>query len=123
MEKQDFGDFEEIKEESDKHRQTGSTEQKFPSRVRFPKKKELIGIIVTRLGGNRMDIKTTDGKTRNCRVPGRYRRRLWLRPKNYVIIVPWEFDDTKGDIIYKYNNSEVNQLKKKKMLDSLNIEF
>jgi translation initiation factor 1A len=123
MEKQDFGDFEEIKEESDKHKQIVSTEQKFPSRVRFPKGKELIGIIVTRLGGNRMDIKTTDGKTRNCRVPGRYRRRLWLRPKNYVIIVPWEFDDAKGDIIYKYNNSEVNQLKKKKMLDSLNIEF
>ena len=58
MEKQDFGDFEEIKEESDKHRQTGSTEQKFPSRVRFPKKKELIGIIVTRLGGNSRNIKT-----------------------------------------------------------------
>jgi hypothetical protein len=37
MEKQDFGDFEEIKEESDKHKQIVSTEQKFPSRVRFPR--------------------------------------------------------------------------------------
>ena len=122
--KQDFGDFKEIKEEKD----TGKSkeqqqETQFISRVRMPKNNELIGIIVQRLGGNRMEVKTTDGKTRNCRVPGRYRRRLWLRPKDIIMIVPWEFDDKKGDIIYKYNSSEINQLKKREILSSLYTEF
>ena len=122
--KQDFGDFKEIKEEKD----TGKSKEQqqktqFISRVRMPRNNELIGIIVQRLGGNRMEVKTTDGKTRNCRVPGRYRRRLWLRPKDIIMIVPWEFDDKKGDIIYKYNSSEINQLKKREILNSLYTEF
>lgn len=121
-EKEDFGDFEEVKTEEQKE-QEAQNQPKFPSRVRFPRNKELIGIILQRYGGNRMEIKTTDGKLRNCRVPGKYRRRLWLRPGNYVIIIPWELDDGKGDIIYKYNPTEVSQLKKKGLLDSLKEEF
>ena len=120
--KQDFGDFEEIKDEGQETTQI-SREIQGPVRVRMPRGKELIGVIVQRLGGNRMDIKTTDGKTRNCRVPGRYKRKLWLRPKDIVMIVPWDFDDSKGDVIYKYSSSEINQLNKKGMIHSLKEEF
>jgi len=122
--KQDFGDFEEIKEDSKlKDQGNQQQEQQIPQRVRMPRDKELIGIIVLRLGGNRMEVKTTDGKTRNCRVPGRYRRRLWLRPKDIILIVPWEFDDKKGDIIYKYPPAAVYQLRKRGVLDSFTEEF
>lgn len=117
---QEFGDFEEI---SNDEEENSEEENKFPSRVKMPRGKELIGIIVQRFGGNRMEIKTTDGKSRNCRVPGRYKRRLWLRPKDIVIIVPWEDDDSKGDIIYKYNPNGVNQLKKQGILSTLTSEF
>ena len=114
-----FGDFEEIKDES----LPETINEEVPTRVRLPRNKELIGIIVQRYGGNRMEILTTDGKKRNCRVPGRYKRRLWLRPKNIVIIVPWEDDDTKGDIIFKYQKSAINQLRKRGILKNLNSEF
>jgi len=70
-----------------------------------------------------MEILTTDGKTRNCRVPGKYKRQLWLRPKDIVLIKPWEFDEKKGDIIYKYRPNEIIQLKKKGLLKSLTAEF
>ena len=50
-------------------------EQKI-TRVRLPGKGEVIGIIEQRLGGNKMMVKCLDGKNRNCRVPGRLRRRL-----------------------------------------------
>ena len=116
----EFGDFEEIQNEESSEQ---NPEEQIVSRVRLPRGKELIGRILLRLGGNRMDIKTTDGKIRNCRVPGRYRRRLWLRPKDIVIIIPDEFNDKKGDIIYKYRPPEVNQLQKKGLLDSLKEEF
>lgn len=117
----DFGDFEEVKEENPNQPQ--SQELQGFTRVRMPRGKELIGVIVQRLGGNRMEVKTTDGKTRNCRVPGRYRRKLWLRPKDVVMIVPWDFEDSKGDVIYKYSSSEITQLNKKGIMASLKSEF
>ena len=115
-----YGDFEEVKEEG---KEEVKPQEEAPPRVRMPRDRELIGKILQRYGGNRMEIKTTDGKARNCRVPGRYKRRLWLRPGDIVIIVPWEDDDSKGDIIFKYYPSQVHQLRKKGILDSLKDEF
>jgi len=119
----EFGDFEEIKDESKEAEKSREQEAQTITRVRMPRNKELIGIIVQRFGGNRMEIKATDGKTRNCKVPGRYRRRLWLRPKDIVLITPWEYDDSKGEIIYKYPRAAINQLRKKGILNSLKEEF
>jgi len=118
-EEKEFGDFEEIKEEnSEEPPQLDSN-----TRVRRPRDNEKIGIILQRLGGNRMNIKSTDGKTRNCRVPGKYRRQLWLRPRDIVLIKPWEDDDSKGDVIYKYPPVAVHQLKKKGIINDLKDEF
>ena len=118
----DFGDFEEILDENQEVEETPTEVEGFV-RARWPKKEEIIGTIVQRYGGNRMEVLTTDGKTRNCRVPGKYKRQLWLRPKDIVLIKLWEFDKEKGDIIYKYKPNEVTQLKKKGLLDSLTQEF
>jgi len=117
--KEDFGDFEEISDEKKEIEE----EQKIPSRVRNPEGKELIGIVQERLGGNRMNVLSTDGKTRNCRVPGRYKRRLWLRPKDIVIIIPWPENEDKGDIIYKYPPVAIAQLRKSGILSSIKEEF
>lgn len=92
-------------------------------RVRLPKGEEMLGIIEQRLGGNRMYVKCSDGKTRNCRVPGRLRRRLWLRPGDTVIIEPWDYDDEKGDVLYKYTKNQAKWLKKKGHLNIDTSEF
>jgi len=113
-----YGDFEEVKEEG-----TPIQGVSIPSRVRIPRKGELIGIILQRFGGNKMEIKATDKKVRNCRVPGRFSRSLWLRPNDIVLIVPWEFDDSKADVIFKYDSSAINQLRKRGILDSLRNDF
>ena len=112
----DYGDFEEVKEEGQPE-QTGMEE--FSGRVRMPRQGEFIGIIIQRYGGNRMEVKASDGKKRNCRVPGKYRRSLWLRPRDIVLIVPWKDDDEKGDIIYKYKPIQVDFLKKNGYLKQL----
>ena len=86
------------------------------TRVRLPREKELIGVLEQRLGGNKMMINCSDGKSRNCRILGRLRRRLWLRPGDVVLIKLWEFDENKGDIIFKYNPSKVQWLKRNNYL-------
>ena len=88
-------------------------------RVKFPKGKELIGVIDQRVGGSRMLVKCSDGKTRNCKVPGRLRRGMWLREGNYIIVEPWEFDNNKGSILFKYNPNAVDKLREKGMLNGI----
>jgi translation initiation factor 1A len=92
-------------------------------RVRLPRGKEVLGVIEQRVGASRMIVKCIDGKSRNCRVPGRLKRRLWLREGNIVIVEPWEFDDSKGDVLFKYNPSQVDWLKKKGYLKKIEEEF
>ncbi len=119
MENKDYGDFEEILDKN-----IGlDTSQNIPTRVKMPGKGEVIGIVSQRLGGNRMEVQCSDGKVRNCRVPGRFKRSMWLREKDIVLVKPWEHDNTKGDIVYRYNSSSVNQLRKRGLLDNLKDEF
>ncbi|MAG39757.1 translation initiation factor IF-1A [Candidatus Pacearchaeota archaeon] len=94
-----------------------------PVRVRIPKGKEIIGILAQRVGGSRMLISCMDGKTRNCKVPGRLRRGMWLREGDVVIIEPWEFDDDKGHVMYKYTKTQVEKLKQKGMIQTSEEEF
>ena len=103
-------------------RKENNEEQKI-IRVKLPKGREVLGIIEQRLGGNKMMISCLDGKSRNCRVPGRLKRRLWLRPNDVVIVEPWELDDKRGDIIFKYRTNQIEWLKKNGYLENEKSEF
>ena len=105
-----------------KRKNQGNEEQKI-TRVKLPRGREVLGIIEQRLGGNKVLVNCLDGKTRNCRVPGRLKRKLWLRPENVVIVEPWELNEDRGDVIFKYRPNEVNWLRKKNFLESEKNEF
>jgi translation initiation factor 1A len=94
------------------------------TRVRLPKEKEVLGIIEQRYGGNKMLVRCLDGKERNCRVPGRLKRGLWLRPGDVVIVEPWELDsEKKADVLFKYRTNQVEWLRKKGFLEEDKNEF
>ncbi len=104
-------------------RENQNQEEEVVTRVKLPRGEEVIGIIEQRLGGNKMLVNCLDGKTRNCRVPGRLKRALWLRPGDIVIIEPWELDKDKGDVIFKYRPNQVEWLKSKGYLKKDTLEF
>jgi translation initiation factor 1A len=118
---ENYGEFEEVNASGGTTAQLAG--QASPPRVRLPKEGELIGVVIQKLGGNRMEVLATDGKARNCRVPGKFKRSMWLRPKDVVLIKPWIDDNNKADIIFQYNSSAIIQLRKKRMLDNLKNEF
>ena len=123
-EKSEYGDFEEVIDEQSSKSEKGKDEQiQAPLRIRAPRKGQLIGIVLERLGGKRMSVKSSDNKVRNCRVPGRFSRKFWLRPGNIVLIEPWPDDDEKGDVVYQYRPNEISQLKRKGLLNNLENEF
>jgi translation initiation factor 1A len=90
------------------------------ARIKMPRGDQTFGIIEQRLGGNRMKVRCLDGKTRICRIPGRHKRKLWVREGDFTIVEPWEYlGDTKGDIIFKYRPTQVIYLKRKGHLKTL----
>ncbi|MFH1209563.1 MAG: translation initiation factor eIF-1A [archaeon] len=92
-------------------------------RVKVPRGNQIIGIIDQRLGGSRTRVRCLDGKTRVCRIPGRLKRKLWIREGDILLIEPWEFEkDTKGDIIFKYKQTQIDWLKNKGFLKDLEIK-
>lgn len=86
-------------------------------RVPLPRGNQCLGILEQRLGANHMMVRCMDGKSRNCRVPGRLKRKLWLREGDVVLVEPWELGgETRGDIILKYSQAQVDWLQKKGFL-------
>jgi len=90
------------------------------SRIKVPRGRQCFGILEQRLGGSRNRVRCLDGKTRICRIPGRLKRRLWVREGDIIIVEPWELSgDEKGDVIFKYTKSQIEFLKRKGYLDKL----
>ncbi len=114
---EDFGDFKEIKEFPQ------GVQQEVSVRVRMPRRGQFAGVVIQRLGGNRMSVKTIDKKIRNCRVPGRFSRRFWLRAGDAVLIEPWPDDDTKADIVHQYRKNEHAQLRKLGLIGAIENTF
>jgi len=89
-------------------------------RVRTPRGNEFLGVVESRLGFGKMYIICTDKKMRICRVPGKYRRKIWVREGDVVLVEPWQFEgDKKGDIIYKYRKAQVDWLRRRGLLKEL----
>src|SRR3989344_718101 len=100
-----------------------SKTQEEPIRVKLPRGNQVLGIIDQRLGGSRTRVRCLDGKTRICRIPGRLKRKLWIREGDILLIEPWEFEkDTRGDIIFKYKQTQIEWLKNKGFLKDLEIK-
>ena len=90
------------------------------SRIKLPRGNQTLGILEQRLGASRTRVKCLDGKTRICRIPGRLKRKLWVRENDIIIVEPWEFSgEEKGDIIYKYTPTQVHYLKNKGYLKKI----
>lgn len=80
-------------------------------RVRTPRGKEVIGAVVEMLGASRFRVDCNDGKERVCRIPGKFKRRMYVKIGNVVLVRPWDVQsDERGDIIWRYTPAQVNWL-------------
>jgi len=84
-------------------------------RVRIPQKKEreVLGVVEKMLGGRRVTVQCEDGTERMARIPGRLKRKQWVQAGDVVIVVPWDFQDEKADLIHRYTRPQVEWLRKK----------
>lgn len=91
-----------------------------PIRVRTPREGEVLGMVEEMLGAGRFRVRCKDGKTRMCRVSGKFKRRQWIRPGDFVLVKPWEVqEDERGDVIWKYRRAEVEWMRRKGLTEKL----
>jgi translation initiation factor 1A len=98
-----------------KKRQSNTGQDDF--KVRVPRRNEVLGLVQQMLGTGRLRVKCLDGKIRMCRIPGRMRKRVWVREGDVVIVELGDVQsDTKGDIKYRYTRDQVRWLERENYL-------
>ena len=87
-------------------------------RVKMPNKKinEMFALAEQILGGRRVTVLCADGETRMARIPGKMRRRQWVRDGDLIIVWPWDFQDSKADVKHRYTKTQAMYLSRKGVL-------
>lgn len=87
-------------------------------RLRLPKRNstELFAIAERLMGGSRMNVVCADGKARLARIPGRMKRRARVRAGDLLIIVPWDIQNEKADVVYRYTKTQSRILSRRNLL-------
>lgn len=85
-------------------------------RIRLPRKGEIFGVADQLLGASRIKVVCADGKSRMGRIPGKIRKRLWIRTGDLVIVRPWSFQDEKSDIVWRYTKTQAANLSRKRLI-------
>ncbi|MEM5797248.1 MAG: translation initiation factor eIF-1A [Candidatus Aenigmatarchaeota archaeon] len=87
------------------------------SRIRIPRNNEVLGTVDMMLGGDKLSVKCNDGNTRICRIPGRLRKKVWIRVGDLVLVEPWiTQSNERGDVVFKYTPTQANWLKRKNLI-------
>ena len=84
-------------------------------RIRTPNRVEgeILGTVIGMLGGSRVTVQCMDNVTRMCRIRGKMKKRTWVKVGDVVIVVPWEFQADKGDVIWRYTAPQADLLNRK----------
>lgn len=64
------------------------------------------------LGNGRVLAMCGDGVERMCKIRGSMRKRDWIRVGDAVLVALREYQDSKADIVFKYQDAEVHRLRK-----------
>ena len=82
-------------------------------RARTPKAGQQYAVVREMSGGSRMLAMCEDGHMRMIRIGGKFKRRMWCRQHDLIVIKPWVVQsEGKADLVYRYLPAERNWLKR-----------
>jgi translation initiation factor 1A len=93
------------------------------SRIRIPRLPEVLGVVQALVGGDKMMVKCDDGNNRLCRIPGRLRKKVWIRVGDLVLVEPWSVQGhERGDITFRYTHTQAGWLERKGYVKTIQLE-
>ena len=90
----------------------GSSFQPTKRQIIYKQDMEEYAQITKMLGDRRVTVMFPDKNEFIAIIPGRFRKRCWMKVGDIVIVSRREFQETKMDILHKYNDDEVKVLLK-----------
>lgn len=73
----------------------------------YKPKGELYGIVRDISGGSRLRVFCEDGITRMVRIPGKLKKKMWVRIGDTVVVKKWVVqEDKKADLVYRYTKTQ-----------------
>jgi len=90
---------------------SGMSDNEARTDLRMPEENEVFAIVTEMLGANRVTVRCMDGQERTARIPGKMQKRIWIREDDVVLVEPWDWQDEKADITWRYEKQEADQLR------------
>jgi translation initiation factor 1A len=92
-------------------------------KTKLPIKDEQFAVVIEMSGGSRLKAMCEDGNTRMVRIGGRFKKRMWVRENDLILIKPWPIQgNEKADLVYRYLPTERNWVIRRDILpEELNI--
>jgi len=90
----------------------GGGEQGSKKEMPLPSDEEgtMLCVIQRLLGAGYLEVLCTDGNTYKAWIPGKMRRRVWMREGDVILFLSWGTKDMKGEVVYRYEEDEVRKL-------------
>ncbi len=87
------------------------------SRTRLPRGSEVLGMVEMMLGGDKLRVKCNDGNTRISRIPGKLRKKVWIRVGDVVLVEPWTTQSNeRADVVFRYTPTQANWLRRRSFI-------
>ena len=77
----------------------------------FAEEMQAYGQIIRQLGDGRMEVQCLDNVKRMAHIRGKMKKKVWMVQGDVVLVSLRDYEEDKCDIILKYNENEVRQLK------------
>ena len=92
-------------------------------KVRLPTKDEQFAVVREMSGGSRMIAMCEDGNMRMVRIPGKFKKRMWCRVNDLILIKPWPVqEDSRADLVHRYKPTQRNWVLRRDIIpEDLNI--
>ena len=103
--------------------QKAQYEQEQVRKIRLPRReeREMFGVVTQLHGSSQVKVLCEDGIERNCRIPGKMRKRTWLKNRDTVIVKLWEIQPSKADITWRFIGVQTEHLKRRGLLTKLPV--
>jgi translation initiation factor 1A len=83
-------------------------------RLILPREGEVVGLVSAALGASKFMVLCSDKNQRICSIPGRLKRKFWIKEGDLVIVKPWVVQgNEKGDIVWRYSIIDREGLKQR----------
>ena len=83
-------------------------------KLKMPEGKAVIGIVTQALGASNFRVRCSDNLERICSIPGRLRKRFWIKEGDLVMVLPLMVQSNeKGDIVWRYSLGDKDTLRQR----------